>query len=383
MRNYLKLGSWNAICDVCGFKKKAEELKLRWDGLMVCEDDFELRPIQDFIRIPTEKIAPPWTRPEGTDVFVTTPTYRVIGYTNDGTKDTPCYWDIRFDTDGITILDVIQTTLPVGPWTEGDADHIAPDTGRIFGIVTNDGFSTYYPCWWDNGVLTVKTTIPNDDVQGVSSDGNLLAGAHTVYNISAGTYTTPVSFLINGISPDGTTIYGDKTIAGKTYPYKGIVGGAESALTMPASYPYGDLNAFQGISTDGTYVIGTADNGIVGKNIRWSSGTPVEITDTLLSSSFPRLMSADGSTIIWEQTPPSAYGFTRWVNGVCTAMDVPADILSANMNGRTYDCEAIVGTVSLNASPRPSGYLWVNNTLYTPNLGTARDKYFQNVVRIR
>lgn len=66
---YIK-GEWNAICDVCGFKKKSHELKKRWDGLMVCRTDWETRHPQDLLRVKPEKITPPWVRPESTDVFV-------------------------------------------------------------------------------------------------------------------------------------------------------------------------------------------------------------------------------------------------------------------------------------------------------------------------
>lgn len=69
MKNYLILGDWNAICDSCGRKYKASMLRKRWDGLMVCPEDYETRHPQDFLRIQKEHIAAPWARPEGTDVF--------------------------------------------------------------------------------------------------------------------------------------------------------------------------------------------------------------------------------------------------------------------------------------------------------------------------
>lgn len=69
-KDYLKLGSWNAICDICGFKFKSGELQKDWRGLMVCKQDFELRNLQDFIRVPPEKIVPPWVRPYPPDVFI-------------------------------------------------------------------------------------------------------------------------------------------------------------------------------------------------------------------------------------------------------------------------------------------------------------------------
>lgn len=65
---YIK-GDWNAICDVCGFEYKASELRLRWDGYLVCPEDWESRHAQDFIRTVKDDQSVPWTRPEGTDTF--------------------------------------------------------------------------------------------------------------------------------------------------------------------------------------------------------------------------------------------------------------------------------------------------------------------------
>jgi hypothetical protein len=70
MRPYFKSGSWNANCDICGFRFKAEQLRKDWRGLMVCEKDYEMRNPQDFLRISPEHVVPPWTRPEGTDTFI-------------------------------------------------------------------------------------------------------------------------------------------------------------------------------------------------------------------------------------------------------------------------------------------------------------------------
>ena len=69
-----KAGDWLAVCDSCGKKLKASELQKRWDGFMVCSDDFELRHPSDFIRTPQDQKPLPWTRPEPADQFVG-PTY--------------------------------------------------------------------------------------------------------------------------------------------------------------------------------------------------------------------------------------------------------------------------------------------------------------------
>lgn len=69
VNRYIK-GEWNTICDVCGFKKKSHELKLRWDGLRVCRKDWESRHPQDLVRVKPEDTTPPWVRPEAADTFV-------------------------------------------------------------------------------------------------------------------------------------------------------------------------------------------------------------------------------------------------------------------------------------------------------------------------
>lgn len=54
---------WNSICDSCGFKFKASELKKRWDGLMVDEGCWEERNPQDFLRARKENSNTlPWAR---------------------------------------------------------------------------------------------------------------------------------------------------------------------------------------------------------------------------------------------------------------------------------------------------------------------------------
>ncbi len=72
MKNHLELGNWNALCDSCGRKFKALDLQRRWDGLMVCKEDYEIRHPSDFLRVQTEKIAVDFVRPyPEEDVFIT------------------------------------------------------------------------------------------------------------------------------------------------------------------------------------------------------------------------------------------------------------------------------------------------------------------------
>lgn len=63
-------GDWNATCDSCGRKFKASQLRKRWDGLMVCEEDWNPRHSLDFVRSHADHQTPPWIRPRPADVFV-------------------------------------------------------------------------------------------------------------------------------------------------------------------------------------------------------------------------------------------------------------------------------------------------------------------------
>ncbi len=63
-KNWWISGEWNAICDVCGFKFKASQLRQRWDGLRVCSEDWETRHSQELIRPMRDQAKLPWTRPE-------------------------------------------------------------------------------------------------------------------------------------------------------------------------------------------------------------------------------------------------------------------------------------------------------------------------------
>ena len=62
-------GSWKVVCDQCGREYKANELSMRWDGLMGCSGDWEPRQPQDFVHGVADKIVPPFTRPEQSDTF--------------------------------------------------------------------------------------------------------------------------------------------------------------------------------------------------------------------------------------------------------------------------------------------------------------------------
>ena len=67
--DYLELGDWNATCYQCGRKFKASQLVRHWQGYYVCQQHWEPREAQDFVRGVPDAVAPPWVQPMPVDTF--------------------------------------------------------------------------------------------------------------------------------------------------------------------------------------------------------------------------------------------------------------------------------------------------------------------------
>lgn len=64
-------GNWKVTCHVCGFWFPSGEIKKRWDGLLVCPKDFEVRHPQTLIKVHGETEVPPFvSRDADPDSFV-------------------------------------------------------------------------------------------------------------------------------------------------------------------------------------------------------------------------------------------------------------------------------------------------------------------------
>lgn len=51
-------GNWKVTCHVCGFWYPSSEIKKRWDGLFVCNKDWEVRHPQTLIKVRGERAFP-------------------------------------------------------------------------------------------------------------------------------------------------------------------------------------------------------------------------------------------------------------------------------------------------------------------------------------
>lgn len=62
-------GAFKRCCDVCGFDYYSFETRKRWDGLIVCDADFESRHSQDYVRGRKDRQNVPDPRPEPAPVY--------------------------------------------------------------------------------------------------------------------------------------------------------------------------------------------------------------------------------------------------------------------------------------------------------------------------
>lgn len=62
--NFYQPGGWNAQCFRCGFKRKAGELRRQWQGYWVCQEHWEPRHPQDFVKGIPDIQAVPWSQPD-------------------------------------------------------------------------------------------------------------------------------------------------------------------------------------------------------------------------------------------------------------------------------------------------------------------------------
>ncbi len=78
-------GTWAVNCDVCGFRFPSDKLKKRWDGAMVCHDDWETRHPQTLIKVRGETAVPEYTRHNSDNLIlvcniITASTYANLGF---------------------------------------------------------------------------------------------------------------------------------------------------------------------------------------------------------------------------------------------------------------------------------------------------------------
>jgi hypothetical protein len=126
--SYFQSGTWNLICDVCGKKIKAADSKKRWDGLIVCQKDFEFDHPQKFLRVRSDPKAVPYNRHEALDQFVT------VNY-----ADTVYVFPVYMDADYVDINAVTAPPATVEGYVTIDymyGDYVTPNDDAQYAIST-------------------------------------------------------------------------------------------------------------------------------------------------------------------------------------------------------------------------------------------------------
>jgi len=103
--DYYKHGDNNVICDRCGFKYKASQLKREWNGLYTCPFDWEPRHPQDLIKSKHDDQRPSLSRPGAEDIFIP-----AVPFANAGLDQNVLVLDLvqldgslSYDPDGLPI----------------------------------------------------------------------------------------------------------------------------------------------------------------------------------------------------------------------------------------------------------------------------------------
>ncbi|MFM9577798.1 hypothetical protein, partial [Streptomyces turgidiscabies] len=61
--DYYSPGDFNAVCSMCGHKRKASTMVKNWQGLYRCREHDEPRQPQDFVRGIPDNPGTPWAQP--------------------------------------------------------------------------------------------------------------------------------------------------------------------------------------------------------------------------------------------------------------------------------------------------------------------------------
>jgi len=170
-------GNPYAVCDECGLVYRKNELRRRWDGALVCDDDWEIRHPQESVVGIADKIAVVEPRPE------------TFTYQSDFDA---CYGSsmVLTDTGGEYILDtggmfITETsTLPTDEsWTSNGWVY-DPDTMKFGHVLGTDAL------FIDVGGLTVGGVY---DISFVGEDYPIEGLAYITTNPSGGAGDTTIS----------------------------------------------------------------------------------------------------------------------------------------------------------------------------------------------
>lgn len=115
-RDFLDLGDWNAVCSMCGRKRKASEMVRNWQGMFRCPEHNETRHPQEYVRAVPDVQTPPWVQPPCDEFAAVCFPLDITGIADYAVADCAICEYVSPFVSGLPIL--VQTILTSGTqWT--------------------------------------------------------------------------------------------------------------------------------------------------------------------------------------------------------------------------------------------------------------------------
>lgn len=175
-----------------------------------------------------------------------------------------------------------------------------------------------------NGVINAASDDGNIVVGAQNNSGMNLASVWDVrdlfFNATELTDPNVTTSVANDVSADGTVVVGDATLLGggqSGFFYDRSLGGAATMVmigTLPGGVSFSTANA---VSADGTTVVGSAQNaGFVNRAIRWTQADGIQelgdLDGTVGGITFAEGVSGDGSIIVGTGITGAGERAFRW-----------------------------------------------------------------------
>lgn len=158
--DYLELGDWNAVCEMCGRKRKASTMVKNWQGGWRCPEHNEPRQPQDFVRATADVQRPPWTQPRPQHLYAARCTPNGItaypGYAVPGCV-IPNYVHPMFDADVVDIDDMSAAEISAGSFVTGTVYQITVLGNTNWNAIGYSGIPVYGGIFTATGAGTAST----------------------------------------------------------------------------------------------------------------------------------------------------------------------------------------------------------------------------------
>jgi hypothetical protein len=226
--DHYRHGDNNVICDRCGFKYKASDLKREWNGLYTCKFDWEPRHPQDLIKSKHDDQRPSLSRPGAVDVFVPSAIPRANAWADqtvgrnitiqlDGSASSDVDDEILTylwaQTAGITVV-LSSTTSATPTFTSPIGFPAGIDELLTFSLVVNDSESDS-PA--DTVVITVTANIIPIADAGINQSVVMETTAQLDGSASADPEGAPLTYLWSQ-TVGQTVVLDDNTLVNPSFP---------------------------------------------------------------------------------------------------------------------------------------------------------------------